>query len=87
MDIILRDDKSFHVDATVIGAGFRIDPSLVPELMRAGRITSRCEEGQDEDAGRWRLTFFHQGRALRLTVDTEGQIISRAIFDAPRRPG
>ena len=51
--------------------------------MRQGQITSRCEQGMDKDAGRWRLSFFHRNRALRLTVDEEGRILSRARFDTP----
>lgn len=37
------------------------------------------------DEGRWRLTFYCEGRALRLNVDAGGRILSRARFDVPRR--
>ena len=43
---------------------------------------SKDQTGVEEDAGRWRLTFFHGGRALRLIVDAEGTILSRATFPA-----
>jgi hypothetical protein len=46
-------------------------------LMRAGKITSRCERGVDHDAGHYRLTFFHDARRLRLVVDGRGQIVTR----------
>jgi hypothetical protein len=56
--------------------------------MRAGAITGRTERGEGEDAGRFRLTLFHGGRALRLTVDAGGDILSRATFPAhPPTPG
>ena len=70
----------FLVDAEELGTAFDLDPATVPESMRAGEITSRCETGLDEDAGRWRLTFYCGGRALRLTVDGSGTILARSTF-------
>lgn len=80
----------FIVDAGVLADAFSLTPAEVATRMRAGQIVSRHEKGIDADAGRHRLTFYHQGRALRLTVDETGRILSRAMFDAalPRRgPG
>lgn len=90
--ITQTSDGSFQVDAALLAEAFGLDPAAVPGLMRAGRITSRCERGEGEDAGRFRLSFFHAGRALRLTVDAQGTILSRALFDRPppgglARPG
>ncbi|WP_134726630.1 DUF6522 family protein [Paracoccus luteus] len=81
MSDITFDGDRVVVDAAVIAQGFRVDAADVPELMRTGRMTSRSELGQDADAGRRRVTFFHQGRALRLTIDESGTIIRRSIFD------
>jgi len=39
-----------------------------------GNDHDRCERG-DEDAGRYRLTFFHKNRRLRLVIDEEGNAI------------
>ncbi len=74
----------FVVDAELVGAALGVEPASVPARMRSGEITSRCETGVAEDAGRFRLTLFCDGRALRLTVDGEGTILSRATFPAPR---
>lgn len=68
------------VDAEILGEAFGIDPASVPGLLRAGRITSRCETGVNEDAGRLRLTFWHEDHALRLTVTEDGTIVSRSRF-------
>ncbi len=81
---VTRDEQGFVVDATLLGSAFGIDAAEVPGLMRDNAITSRSETGIDEDAGLHRLTFYFQGRALRLTVDDTGQILKRATFDAPR---
>ena len=72
----------FVVDAAVVGAAFGFPASEIPGRLRAGEITSRCEAGQDEDAGRWRLTFFSGGRALRLVVDQAGTILTRTTYPA-----
>lgn len=65
------------VDVSLIANAFDLDPVEIQNLMRAGKITSRCERGVGKDAGRWRLTFWHADRALRLTVDDTGTILSR----------
>jgi hypothetical protein len=41
----------------------------------------------DEDEGRWRLTFYHEKRACRLTLGEGGEILKRATFDILARPG
>lgn len=84
-----------EVDAGLIGRGLGLEPAQVPALMRAGKITSRCERGRDADAGRYRLTFFHGGRRLRLVIDEAGRVLQQAVVafgDRPlpaalRRPG
>lgn len=83
-DAVERDGDGFVIPAELVGAVFGLLPAEVPEMMRSGKITSRCETGVDADAGTWRLTVYHDGRALRLTVDTTGRILSRATFAAPR---
>lgn len=78
-DVSITTD-GFVVDAEVVAAAFHLSPAEVPAKLRAGEITTRCEAGIDEDAGRWRLTFYSGGRALRLVVDRHGSILSRATF-------
>ncbi len=83
MTRIERDGDGFVVDATILSVAFGHPATDIREAMQNGRITSRCETGSGADAGRWRLTFYHGGRALRLTVNAEGEILKRAIFDVP----
>ncbi|WP_433989791.1 hypothetical protein SuNHUV7_06130 (plasmid) [Pseudoseohaeicola sp. NH-UV-7] len=75
----------FIVDAGLVAKAFALSEADVQKLMKSGGMMSRCEKGVDEDEGRWRLTFFHQDRALRLTLDGSGQILSQSTFNAPRR--
>lgn len=86
MTAVERNEDGFVVDAGMLADAFGLSPRAVPALMREGKITSRCETGVDADAGTFRLTFFHAGRACRFTVDGAGAILKRTSFDAPSRP-
>lgn len=72
--------NGFVVDAALVGRAFRLAPETVKEDMRNGRITSRCDAGVDADEGRWRVTFYRDGRAFRLVVNAEGEVLSRSTF-------
>ncbi|HQU68709.1 MAG TPA: DUF6522 family protein [Albidovulum sp.] len=87
MSAVVRDGDGFIVDAALLSRAFGIPVEAVRQMMRDGRITSRCEAGMDEDAGRWRLTFLHDGRTCRLTVDGAGEILKQSTFSASRRTG
>ncbi|HEU4603492.1 MAG TPA: DUF6522 family protein [Steroidobacteraceae bacterium] len=73
------ENGTFTVAAAVIAEPLGLDPSAVQAQMRNGRITSLCERGVDEDAGRYRLTFFHGRRRLRVVVDESGTIVGRTV--------
>jgi len=81
MSTVEFENSEISVDATVIAEGFAIAPARVRRLMRAAKITSRCERGVDEDVGRYRLSFFYGRRCLRLLVDETGLIIERSIAE------
>lgn len=85
MSTVTRKADGFEVDAATLAAAFRLDIDTVRDRMRAGEITSRCESGIDADAGRFRLIFRYQARALRLTVDSGGNVLSRATYDVTAR--
>jgi hypothetical protein len=87
MSTIAFEQGAFSVDADIVAAGLVIEPAFVQPLMRDGQITSVCERGTGEDAGRYRLTFFHGNRAFHLVVDEEGQIIERSTHDIEARRG
>ncbi len=74
------------IDATLIAPGFGLDPALVLDLVHSGQMTAVCEQGAAEDAGRTRVTFFYQGRRLRLTIDQTGRVLERSAARVRRRP-
>ncbi|WP_050519925.1 DUF6522 family protein [Pseudorhodobacter antarcticus] len=64
------------IDAHDLGPLLGLPPAAVPEKMRSGDITSRFEAGDGTDAGRFRLSFYHAGKRLRLTCAADGTVIS-----------
>ena len=84
---VTRDGETFVVEAAFLAEAFGLSEEEVRQAMAAGRINTRCEAGIDEDAGRWRLTFRHGGRTLRLVVDAAGTILSRSRITAAPRAG
>ena len=81
MAIVEFEEGALRIDAAVIGQGLNVEPALVQVRMREGKITVLCERGVDEDAGRYRMTFFHENRRFRLVVDEEGNAIQRSTVD------
>lgn len=89
MSTVHVEGGTFVVEAEDLARAFGVDAAEILRDLRDGRLTSRCETGIAEDAGRHRLIFSRQGRRLRLTVDGGGRILSRAVFapqpEGPRR--
>ncbi|WBU56990.1 DUF6522 family protein [Paracoccus sediminicola] len=80
MAAVTRQGEEFTVDAAIIADGLDLPQHAIARAMSTGAITTRTERGEGTDAGRFRLSFFHRDRVLRLTVDAEGEILSRARF-------
>ena len=74
-------DGDIEVPAELIADGLGLPVARMQALMREAAITSRCERGVNEDAGRHRLTFFHKGRRFRLIIDSEGRLIRQSAID------
>ena len=85
MTTIKFEQGAVNIDAEIVATGLGIEPALVQPLMRDGKITSLCECGVGEDAGRTRLSFFHAKRAFHVVVDKEGHIIERSTHDVDTR--
>jgi Family of unknown function (DUF6522) len=86
MSQIAIRDGAIKIDASIVAQGLGREPSLVQAMMRKGEITGLCERGVNEDAGRYRLTFFHTSRRFRVIVDGTGTIIQRSIIKLGDRP-
>ncbi len=80
MTAVERTEEGFVVEARLLADVFKLTEDEIRMKMRNGAITSRCEEGQGSDAGRWRLTFHRGDRACRFIVDQTGAVMTRASF-------
>ncbi len=85
MKIDMTSDQPM-IDAADLGPLLGLEPSQVPEKMRSGDITSRFETGEGEDAGRVRLTFYHDSKRVRLTCDADGNVLSTSQAPVRQRP-
>lgn len=81
MAMIEFEDGAIQVDVAIVAKGLRIEPTLVQERMRDGKITTLCERGVDDDEGRHRLTFFSANRRFRLVVDEAGNVVQSSAVD------
>jgi hypothetical protein len=86
MPAIEFEDGAIQVDAAIVAEGLGIAPSLVQERIRAGKITSLCERGINEDNGRYRLTFFSESKRFRLIVDERGNVVQHFALTFSGRP-
>lgn len=86
MEPIRFEDSDIEVDATIVAAGLNIDPPLLLERLRDGSVTSLCERGVDDDAGRYRLTFFSETRRFQIITDDAGNILQRLALDFGANP-
>ncbi|MFV0514449.1 MAG: DUF6522 family protein [Jhaorihella sp.] len=82
-----RSGDGFVVDAADLGPLLDLPPADVPGLMREGRITSVSETGTEDDDGRYRVSFRHEGTTVRLTLDASGNVLSVARTIVPPAPG
>ena len=81
MSGIAIQDGAIEIEASIVAQGLELEPSSIQSLMRKGQITCLSECGVNENAGRYRLTFFHKSRRFRLIVDGSGTIIQRSIIN------
>lgn len=79
-------DDVIEIEADVLAKAFRIDADDLKQGMRDGTITSRVERGEDEDAGKVRLTFFAPSRRVRVTADENGKILTCSAIDFGKLP-
>ena len=80
MKITMNDGKPV-IDAAYQATllGLRVED--VQEKMRAGEITTRFETGEGADAGRMRLTFFHDNKKTGLSCLEDGTVLKTLRAD------
>lgn len=80
-----RTESGFMIDATDLAPLLGLSSEELRREMTAGRIGTLSEEGRDEDAGLFRVTFRHAANRVRFTVDETGTVVRRMrAFVAPQ---
>lgn len=72
-----RTESGYQIDAVDLGPLLGVAPEEVQRLIREGQISTLCEEGRADDAGRHRITFRHRGTRVQLTVNDAGEVLLR----------
>ncbi len=70
------DGDVIRIDADILARAFAIKEEVLKRKMREGVITSRAEKGEDEDAGKVRLTFYSPKQRVRIIADEQGSILT-----------
>ncbi|WP_340108519.1 DUF6522 family protein [Pikeienuella sp. HZG-20] len=81
MTRIDRAGDDVQIDADILARAFAISVDDLKRGMREGAITSRLERGEEEDAGKLRLTFFSAGRHVQIIADEAGAILSSSTMN------
>lgn len=79
-------DGSVQIDAQILADAFRITQDELKRAMRDGIITSQFARGEEEDAGKLRLTFTSAETRVRMITDAQGNVLtsSRVQLGSPR---
>ncbi|OZA13275.1 MAG: hypothetical protein B7Y02_06275 [Rhodobacterales bacterium 17-64-5] len=83
-EMIEFENGTIQVRAEDVASGLKLTPEEVMQGFRNDAITSLCEKGLGEDAGRLRLTFRSSRWRLRLIVDADGAILERRSAEVTR---
>lgn len=67
---------NIDIDGALVAATLDLDVAEFRQLMKDSKIAVLCERGTEEDAGRYRASFYYRDRRARFIIDESGHIIS-----------
>lgn len=70
-------DAGVEVAADDLAPLLELEPAALRRQMRDGTVTTLYETGQDEDEGRFRVTFRSADWRVRLTCAGDGTVLKR----------
>ena len=79
MSRIEFSNDSVQIDAADLARALQVSTGALKQGMRDGKITSRFERGEGEDAGTVRLTFYSAVRRVRVTADGSGNVLECSV--------
>jgi hypothetical protein len=66
---IMRSEDDFVVDVTLVAGKLGLSPDAFWREMQRGIVYGVVERGEDDDAGRTRLTFRYRSRSWTVTIE------------------
>lgn len=79
----LAGSPDIEVDAEIVARGLGLEVEAFRKLMERHKVSVLCERGTGEDEGLYRASFYHEGRRVRLVVDTAGQLVDHPTQSIP----
>ena len=80
------DDGTVTVDAEALASKLGLTVEALKENMAKGLVMSVTETGEDEDAGRTRLTFRYRARVWRVVIEADGRLFEDPVPVANAKP-
>lgn len=71
---ICIDDGEITVEAEALAPKLGLSIEALKENMAKGLVMSVTETGENEDAGRTRLTFRYRARVWRVVIESDGSL-------------
>ena len=81
-----RREDGFVIEAGRLAALLGLPAEQVRAELQDGRIVTRVERGEGEDAGTWRLSFLRGADRARLVVDDAGRELRCSRISVPPPP-
>lgn len=80
------DRGDITVDAEALASKLGLTVEALKENMAKGLVLSVTETGEDEDAGRTRLTFRYRARVWRVVIEADGSLFEDPLPVANAKP-
>lgn len=68
-------NPGIDIDGALVARTLGLGVDEFRRLMADGKITVLCERGTDEDAGRYRASFYYKQQRARFIVDEGGNVL------------
>ena len=83
---IVVENTQITIDADVLAPRLGLTVEALKENMARGLVMSVAETGEDEDAGRTRLTFRYKARVWRIVIEADGSLFEDPLPVAKNKP-
>ena len=83
---ICVDHGEITVEAEALAPKLGLSTEALKENMAKGLVMSVTETGEDEDAGRTRLTFRYRARVWRIVIESDGSLFEDPLPALETKP-